>query len=93
MMKVARLPLYGTVLLVLSCPLIASTITEVGIDDLSNDAWRTSEVVKPFGDLDNIYGSDGYFIAQYPEGDARNLSQPSYATIGLIQGAYEGAGA
>jgi len=93
MMKVARLLLYGTVLLVLSCPLIASTITEVGIDDLSNDAWRTSEVVKPFGDLDNIYGSDGYFIAQYPEGDARNLSQPSYATIGLIQGAYEGAGA
>ncbi|NIP97045.1 MAG: hypothetical protein GWO24_27880, partial [Akkermansiaceae bacterium] len=40
------------------------------------------------------YGTDGYFIAQYPNGDPNNVSQPLYAEIALVGGrGYEGAGA
>ncbi|MFN0127491.1 MAG: hypothetical protein ACKV19_12480, partial [Verrucomicrobiales bacterium] len=69
-------------------------ITVVGVDIETNDAWRTTDVVKPFGDADNVYGTDGYLIAQLPNGDAGNQVDPPYATIALAGGlTYEGAGA
>ena len=69
-------------------------ITIVGIDIETNDAWRTTDVVKPLGDADNVYGTDGYFIAQGPNGDPINLSPPPYATVDLVPGkGYEGVGA
>ena len=74
-------------------PAYSASVTLLGVDDGTGDAWRTSDVSKPFGDLDGIYGTDGYLIAQYPNGNAANLSQPAYGTIGLIRGGYEGAGA
>ena len=86
-------PLLWAPLLLVTSSMFAAIVTEVGVDDTTNDAWRTTDVVKPFGDLDGIYGTDGYFIAQYPNGDATNLSQPAYGTIALIQGGYEGVGA
>ncbi len=72
----------------------ADSITFVEVDETTNDAWRTSSVAKNDGDGDNIYGTDGYLIAQYPNGDPLNLVQPSYATIALAPGLnYEGVGA
>ena len=69
-------------------------ISVVGVDELTDDAWRSTDVEKPFGDDDNIYGTDGYFIAQFPDGDERNLVEPPYATIDLVGGLrYEGTGA
>ena len=69
-------------------------IMVAGVDIETNDAWRTSDVVKPFGDTDNVYGTDGYFIAQAANGDPLNLSAPSYATVDLVGGLrYEGQGA
>jgi hypothetical protein len=71
-----------------------SGITIVGVDESTNDAWRSSDIEKPFGDADNIYGTDGYFIAQFPNGDLRNRVEPSFATVQLIGGInYEGVGA
>ena len=70
----------------------AATITPVGVDEETNDAWRTSDVAKPFGDADGIYGTDGYFIAQYPNLDPNNTSQPAYGTV-ATNGQYEGVGA
>ena len=70
----------------------ADSVTFVEVDETTNDAWRTSSVEK--NDADNIYGTDGYFIASYPNGDPLNLVQPSYATIALAPGLnYEGVGA
>lgn len=72
----------------------SASISVLGVDSGTADAWRTSTVAKPFGDLDNIYGSDGYYIAQYPNGSPNNVSQPAYGTIGLVAGrGYEGSGA
>lgn len=71
----------------------AASITEVGLDENTNDAWRTTDVVKPFDDADNIYGTDGYLIAQYPNGSPNNVSQPFFGTIEIIGGSYEAIGA
>ncbi len=62
-------------------------ITIVGIDEDTNDAWRTTDVVKPFGDVDNIYGTDGYYIASF--GDGNDVSQPPYATVTVLVGGPE----
>ena len=86
---------FVTVFLLLLAPVSpGASIVEVGVDETTNDAWRTTSVAKPFGDADNVYGSDGYLIAQYAEGDPKNLSQPPYASIERVPGSsYEGAGA
>jgi len=70
----------------------AATINFVVVDEVTNDAWRSSDIAKPDADGDNIYGTDGYFIAQYPNGNANNVSQPGYATL-AANGQYEGVGA
>ena len=33
-----------------------------------------------------MYGTDGYFIAQYPNGNENNTLQPAYADIQLVPG-------
>lgn len=72
----------------------ADSVSFVEVDETTNDAWRTSSVAKNDSDGDNIYGTDGYLIASYPNGDPLNLVQPSYATIALEPGLnYEGVGA
>lgn len=76
----------------------AASVQFVTVDESTNDAWRTSSVGKPdaggINNRDNIYGTDGYFIAQYPNGNSANVSQPSFGTIALVSGrGYEGAGA
>lgn len=72
----------------------ATSIKIIGVDVETNDAWRSSDIPKPFIDEDNIYGTDGYFIAQYPNGNENNTLQPSYADIQLVLGkGYEGVGA
>ena len=49
---------------------------------------------RPLFDEDNIYGTDGYLIAQFPDGDERNTLQPDYAEISVLPGkGYEGIGA
>ena len=71
-----------------------ATATHVGIDEETNDAWRSTDVVKPFGDADNVYGTDGWLIAQYPNGDPNNQQDPTYGTIQSAAGLlYEGVGA
>ena len=72
----------------------AASIKVIGVDFETNDAWRSSDIIKPFIDEDNIYGTDGYFIAQYPNGNEKNTLQPPYAEITLVPGkGYEGVGA
>ena len=74
--------------------LSAATITVIGVDYETNDAWRSSDIIKPLFDEDNIYGTDGYLIAQFPDGDERNTLQPDYAEIIVLPGkGYEGIGA
>ena len=74
--------------------LSAATITVIGVDYETNDAWRSADIIKPLFDEDNIYGTDGYLIAQFPDGDERNTLQPDYAEIIVLPGkGYEGIGA
>ena len=74
--------------------LSAATINVIGVDYETNDAWRSSDIIKPLFDEDNIYGTDGYLIAQFPDGDERNTLQPDYAEISVLPGkGYEGIGA
>ena len=74
--------------------LSAATITVIGVDYETNDAWRSADIIKPLFDEDNIYGTDGYLIAQFPDGDERNTLQPNYAEIIVLPGkGYEGIGA
>ncbi|HAA88002.1 MAG: hypothetical protein CMO73_08815 [Verrucomicrobiales bacterium] len=72
---------------------MSATIVPVGVDEETNDAWRSSDIQKPFGDEDNIYGTDGWLIAQYPDGDENNTLQPPYAEITILGKGYEGVGA
>ena len=72
----------------------AASIKVIGVDFETNDAWRSSDIIKPFIDEDNIYGTDGYLIAQFPNGNEKNTLQPPYAEINLVPGkGYEGVGA
>ncbi|MDC0200967.1 hypothetical protein OAK04_01120 [Verrucomicrobia bacterium] len=73
--------------------MISATIVSVGVDEETNDAWRSSDIQKPYGDEDNIYGTDGWLIAQYPDGDENNTLQPPYAEITILGKGYEGVGA
>ena len=73
--------------------LISATIVPIGVDEETNDAWRSSDIQKPYGDEDNIYGTDGWLIAQYPDGDENNTLQPPYAEITILGKGYEGVGA
>ena len=64
-----------------------------GVDDTTNDAWRTSSTVKPLdADGDNIYGTDGYQVFRSPNpggsptGDSSVVSLPSYATVNTLPG-------
>ena len=78
----------------IACSSFAASIKVIGVDFETNDAWRSSDIIKPFIDEDNIYGTDGYFIAQYPNGNEKNTLQPPYAEITLVPGkGYEGVGA
>ena len=89
--------LYFSILIALTfiaCSSFAASIKVIGVDFETNDAWRSSDIIKPFIDEDNIYGTDGYFIAQYPNGNEKNTLQPPYAEITLVPGkGYEGVGA
>jgi len=73
--------------------LMSATVVPVGVDEETNDAWRSSDIQKPYGDEDNIYGTDGWLIAQYPDGDENNTLQPPYAEITILGKGYEGVGA
>ena len=78
----------------IACSSFAASIKVIGVDFETNDAWRSSDIIKPFIDEDNIYGTDGYLIAQYPNGNENNTLQPTYAEITLVPGkGYEGVGA
>ena len=78
----------------IACSSFAASIKVIGVDFETNDAWRSSDIIKPFIDEDNIYGTDGYFIAQYPNGNEKNTLQPPYAEITLVPGkGYEGVDA
>ena len=78
----------------IACSSFAASIKVIGVDFETNDAWRSSDIIKPFIDEDNIYGTDGYLIAQYPNGNEKNTLQPPYAEITLVPGkGYEGVGA
>ena len=78
----------------IACSSFAASIKVIGVDFETNDAWRSSDIIKPFIDEDNIYGTDGYLIAQYPNGNEKNTLQPTYAEITLVPGkGYEGVGA
>jgi len=80
--------------LLLISSISAATINVIGVDHETNDAWRSSDIIKPLIDADNIYGTDGYLIAQFPDGDERNTLQPTYAEISIVPGkSYEGIGA
>ncbi len=75
---------------------VAETIDFVTLDETTDDAWRTSDLPKPDVDGDNVYGTDGYLIAQYPDGDEANLLQPPFGTIEFSPEnvlRYEGVGA
>ena len=72
---------------------MSATVVPVGVDEETNDAWRSSDIQKPYGDEDNIYGTDGWLIAQYPDGDENNTLQPPYAEITILGKGYEGVGA
>ncbi len=85
--------LFVASILMAGVPAHSAEITPVGVDIETNDAWRTTDVIKPFEDDDNVYGTDGYLIAQFPNNDPRNLVNPPYATIALAGGNYEGLGA
>ena len=61
--------------------LSSATIETVGVDEETNDAWRSSDILKPFGDEDNIYGTDGWLIAQYPNGNVNNTLQPRFIIL------------
>ncbi len=66
--------LFAVVILGLTCAWAqAATITYVGLDTTTLGSWRTASVIKPFGDDDNRYGSDGYNVL--------NTVEPSYATL------------
>ena len=66
---------FGTILGVSSFA-SATSISYVGNDLTTNDAWRTTDVVKPLdADGDNIYGTDGYYL--YPG----ISSVPSYVSM------------
>ena len=96
-MKIGRFPPASVrivQMLALAVPMTASaaTLTVVGVDEETNDGWRTDDLAKPFGDTDNVYGSEGYVIAQYADGDQTNVAQPSYAAV-TINGTYEAVGA
>lgn len=72
----------------------ATTISFAGSDLTTGGAWRTSSVSKTLdADGNNIYGSDGYFLATSPGGAV--LSSPSFVTgfLNLGQSFYNGAAA
>ena len=91
-LRIVYLVLLGTFCFV-NQSLMSATIVPVGVDEETNDAWRSSDIQKPFGDEDNIYGTDGWLIAQYPDGDENNTLQPPYAAITILGKGYEGVGA
>ena len=91
-LRIVYLVLLGTFCFV-NQSLMSATIVPVGLDEETNDAWRSSDIQKPFGDEDNIYGTDGWLIAQYPDGDENNTLQPPYAEITILGKGYEGVGA
>ena len=55
----------------LGCLLLAAraegaAVSFAGADTSTNDAWRTTDLVKPFDiDGDNVYGTDGYEISSW----------------------------
>jgi hypothetical protein len=56
------------------------SVTFVGADTTTNDAWRTTSVAKPLDiDGDNIYGSDGFYL--YSGGTHTLTAPPPYATV------------
>ena len=58
----------------------AVTFSFVGGDFTTHDAWRTTSAIKTLdGDLDNVYGTDGYLLFNSGIGAAGTV-QPSYAT-------------
>jgi len=62
----------------------AATIAPAGEDVTTNDAWRSTDIPKPLdADGDDIYGTDGWFIAlEAGNGDM----PPAYATVTLLTG-------
>ena len=70
----------------------SSSLVSVGVDTDTAGAWRSTDVNKP-GDADNVYGTDGYLIVQYPNGDPLNKVNPPFATLAQLQDlALEGPG-
>ncbi len=58
----------------------APSVTFIGADITTNDAWRTTSVAKPLDiDGDNIYGSDGFYL--YSGGTHTLTAPPPYATV------------
>ena len=75
---------------------VADSIDFVTVDETTNDAWRTSDLPKPDVDGNNVYGTSGYYIAQYANGAPENVLQPLFGTIDFAEGKnkmYEGIGA
>ena len=61
----------------------SASVSLVGIDEDTNDAWRTTDLAKPLdANGDNIYGTDGYLIGSF--GDASDQVDPSYAIVSIL---------
>ncbi len=61
----------------------SAAVSLVGVDESTNDAWRTTDLAKPLdANGDNIYGTDGYLIASF--GDASDQVDPAYAIVSIL---------
>jgi hypothetical protein len=76
----------------------AATITYLGSDETTHDAWRSTNVVKaingPSGadpNGDNAYGSDGYYTFTDPAGLVSDLSLSYIASVTPAGNTYSGA--
>lgn len=88
--RILHTPYFAFAAVALASPAVAATISFVnsGVPDTTTlDAWRTSSVVKTLdADGNNVYGSDGYYMA-----GAAGITVPVYLqSVSLSASAYGG---
>ncbi|MEI2608159.1 MAG: choice-of-anchor Q domain-containing protein [Candidatus Promineifilaceae bacterium] len=60
----------------------APSVTFIGADITTHDAWRTTSVAKPLDvDGDNIYGTDGFYLFGGHTPPPTRTAPPAYATV------------
>ncbi len=84
-MKITFITVAASLLPVFGVFAAHTAISVVGVDFTTNDGWRSTDVPKALdADGDNVYGTDGYLIAQTQDG-ADSLN-PSYASAVVVAG-------